>query len=279
MKRIRLGQISYLNVAPIYYGMTGNQLPQWIQLKQGTPAELNEWMAARSLDAGPVSTGVLAAHTDHWKLLPDLSIGCSGKVLSVLLLSRYPMTELSRRKVFLSGESGTANLLLKLLLTKEQVEPQYKIAPPSGIDSLLKETDAFLIIGDNALTQQAPSGFNYVWDLGEIWWQKTGLPFTFAVWVVRNDVLKNDPSTIQQLWQKLLASKKSGLAALDTIANQAAPQLGIDQAAAQNYYRHLHYDLGPSKLEGIETFFKELHHHELIPTLPQISFFNPDLHS
>lgn len=172
MKPIRLGQISYLNVAPIYYGMTGNQLPQWIQLKQGTPAELNEWMAAGSLDAGPVSTGVFAAHTDHWKLLPDLSIGCSGKVLSVLLLSRYPMTELSHRKVLLSGESGTANLLLKLMLTKEQVEPQYEIAPPPEANTALKEVDAFLIIGDNALTQQAPSGFNHVWDLGEIWWQK-----------------------------------------------------------------------------------------------------------
>ncbi len=140
MKPIRLGQISYLNVAPIYYGMMDNQLPPWIQLKQGTPAELNRWMTAGSLDAGPVSTGVLAAHADHWKLLPDLSIGCSGKVLSVLLLSRYPMTELNHRKVLLSGESGTANLLLQLLLTKEKVQPQYKIAPQPGADGPLKET-------------------------------------------------------------------------------------------------------------------------------------------
>lgn len=279
MKPIRLGQISYLNVAPIYYGLMDNPLPQWIQLKQGTPAELNRWMAAGSLDAGPVSTGVLAENTNRWKVLPDLSIGCSGKVLSVLLLSRRPMVELHRKNVFLSGESGTANLLLQLLLTKEEVEPRYKIAPSLESNHQLKEADAFLIIGDKALTQQAPSGFEYVWDLGEIWWQKTGLPFTFAVWVVRNDVLKNDPSTIRQLWQKLLASKKSGLAALDTIANQAAPQLGIDQASARNYYRHLHYDLEPSKLKGIETFFQELYRCKLIPALPKVSFFNPDLYS
>lgn len=279
MKPIRLGQICYLNVAPIYYGLMNGQLPQWIQIKQGTPAELNNWMAVGSLDAGPVSTGVLAENADHWKVLPDLSIGCSGKVLSVLLLSRYPMTELNHRKVLLSEESGTANLLLQLLLTEEDVQPHYEIAAPPGTDSPLKETDAFLIIGDKALTQESPVGFEHVWDLGEIWWQKTGLPFTFAVWVVQNRVLERNPSAVQQLWQKLVASKQSGLSALDTIANQAAPQLGIDRASARNYYRHLHYDLEPSKLKGISTFFKELHRYNLIPALPKVSFFNPDFHS
>lgn len=275
MKPLQLGQISYLNVAPIYYGMRDGQLPVWIHLQPGTPAQLNRWMAAKRLDAGPVSTGVLTRHANDWKLLPGLSIGCSGKVLSVLLISRYPMYALHQKKVFLSNESGTANLLLKLLLSKQKVTPFYHMPPSSEPGAIAPNADAFLIIGDKALTGQPPEGFEQAWDLGEIWWQTTGLPFTFAVWVVQSDLLEKDPLSVQQLWQTLVASKESGLTALDTIANHAAPQLGITRDAARNYYRHLHYDLDSSDLEGIQTFFKQLHRFHLIRTIPRIRFFKP----
>ena len=50
------------------------------------------------------------------------------------------------------------------------------------LESMLRRTDAALIIGDNALLlDHAALGLQKI-DLGEMWTSTTGLPFVYAFW-------------------------------------------------------------------------------------------------
>ena len=49
------------------------------------------------------------------------------------------------------------------------------------------DADAVLLIGDRAMRACLP-GFAYAFDLGQEWFDWTGLPFVYAVWAVRAGV-------------------------------------------------------------------------------------------
>ena len=55
-----------------------------------------------------------------------------------------------------------------------------------------------MVIGDR--TFALPWRFPYIYDLGEIWQQHTGLPFVFAAWVTTK---KLDPDFLEQFNEAL----------------------------------------------------------------------------
>ena len=77
------------------------------------------------MDISSVSTSAFARHSDQWMLLPDLSISCYGRVLSVLLVSRHPFEELQKKTVLLTEESATAVDLVKLIFSILTTNPTY----------------------------------------------------------------------------------------------------------------------------------------------------------
>ena len=261
---IRVGRIDYVNVAPIYYGLDQEGCPDWVAMSAAAPAVLNARMAAGELDAGPVSTGALVDHSRSWLVLPDLSIACDGAVKSVLLVSRLPFRALDHRTVLVSDESGTAVLLLRLLFAMHGVQPDFQ---PARIDRHTGEDDdtaAALVIGDKALSCDWSRQFGKVWDLGELWWTATGLPFVFAVWVVREAFARRHPRQTARLWRLFIESRQAGYQHGEKIIRRAARELGISDAASRHYFNHLHYNLDAAKQKSLSTFFDMLHRHRVI---------------
>src|SRR5204863_8746380 len=71
------------------------------------------------------------------------------------------------------------------------------------LDDMLAMADAALLIGDNALfldNESQPGGHSLEKiDLGEVWTRMTGLPFVYAFWAGRPDVLTaDDVAALQQ---------------------------------------------------------------------------------
>ena len=83
---IRLGRISYVNMAPVFH-----RLDARVEEILGVPTELNRRLVARELDVAPISSIEYARHAGELVLLPRLCVSSEGAVDSIQLVSRVPL--------------------------------------------------------------------------------------------------------------------------------------------------------------------------------------------
>ena len=271
---IRVGRISYVNVAPVYYGFDAGLRPEWIKMLSAPPSVLNNMMLKGDLDISPVSSAAYAQHQDKWLILPDLSISCFGKIMSVIIVSRYPFYQLNNKKVIFTDESETAAELLKLLFMSKQIAPFFETRTIKNPKDIQKDDGAVLLIGDTALKEKWSTHYDYVWDLGDMWKKLTGLPFVFAIWVVKKSFADKRPETVSSIIDLFHSSKKKGGQNIDRIAKTAAAKLGISVDTCSEYFDKLCYDLNSFQIDGIEAFFKRLYKEKIVSKPVKLSFFD-----
>jgi hypothetical protein len=123
-----------------------------------------------------------------------------------------------------------------------------------------------LVIGD--LCFSASRRFRHVYDLGAEWTQQVGLPFVYAAWIGRPDVLASgDVALLQE-------SLSLGLANLPEIARVWAEQSGEEAALAEKYLtENIHYSLGARELCGAAAYLERAHAAGLLPQRPVLRLF------
>jgi len=149
---IRLGRISYVNMAPVFYRLAAD-----VEQVQGVPTDLNRRLLDGEIDVAPISSIEYARNAERLRLLPRLCVGSEGAVDSIQLVSRKPLEQV--RKVAVTPESATSVVLTKVLL------------PEAAHVRLGEEADATLLIGDAALKSafEDPTPHH---DLGRLWLEK-----------------------------------------------------------------------------------------------------------
>jgi chorismate dehydratase len=272
---VNIGRIQYINVNPVYYEFENQPLPDGMKLVSEPPAILNQMLKEGTLDISSVSASAFARNADDWLMLPDMSIACFGKVMSVLLVSRYEFTDLHQKTVFLTDESATAVDLVKLLFAMKGVRPEFERRRVKSPEDLTDMAGAGLVIGDAALKHHWHAQYPHVWDLCEMWNKETGLPFVFAVWAVRKAFAEAYPELVRQVAEMLQHSKAAGLADIDHVAEISADRLGIDLAVSKIYFKSMYYNLSEPEVHCLKTFFKGIYDHRIIDKHPVISFFQP----
>src|SRR5262249_42849412 len=112
--------------------------------------------------------------------------------------------------------------------------------------------DAALIIGDNALFWTAEEfGAVEKIDLGQAWTGMTGLPFVWAFWAGRPDVLSRDDVRVLQ------DARDEGIRRPEELAAAYFQDAPERQAAGARYLRdNIKYYLGESERAGLESFFR-----------------------
>ena len=182
---MKLGHIDYLNCYPFYYHAFEKAPLNGIRIFSDYPSELNRMLTHGELDMSPVSAATCANITDNVLVLPEFCLSSIGYVGSVILISKVPIEDLSGKKVGLTSASHTSVVLLKILLHYYyKLEPVYVTTEPRAS---LKDIDAALVIGNDAMVR-TPEPASYTYDLGDLWFRKTGFPVVFAVFAVRRDV-------------------------------------------------------------------------------------------
>jgi chorismate dehydratase len=269
---ISIGRIQYINVDPIYYRFDHYAANLNVNIISRPPAVLNQLMADGSLDISSVSSSAYARNFKDWMILPDLSISCYGKVMSVLMAGNYSFDDLAGRSVMLTDESATAVDLLKLLFAKKGIRPVFKKGKVTSPHDLKTSADAGLIIGDSALKNDWRRHFEHVLDLCEIWNQMTGLPFVFGIWVVRRSFAEKFPELTAQILDALYRSRSDGLADITSIAQCAAGRLGIPVETCREYYHCMTYNLGDPEFRALKAFFNGLYECGIIAQNPVLSF-------
>ncbi|MGH3941369.1 MAG: menaquinone biosynthetic enzyme MqnA/MqnD family protein [Pseudonocardiaceae bacterium] len=261
-RRPRVGHIDFLNCFPLLWGLarTGNLLD--LELVKGTPDNLSDALINGKLDLGPISLLDLLGNTEDLVVLPDIAIGSDGPVMSCLIISRLPLSQLDKFPVALGSTSRTSVRLAELLLSDLiGVEPEYFFCPPD-LDAMMKVAPAAVLIGDVALRAalyEAPRLGLEVHDLGQMWQDWTGLPFVFAAFAARREFAEREPEVVRGVHADLLQARDLSLAKVDQVCEQAARWEVFDAATLKRYYTAaLDFTLGDRQLAGISEFTKRV---------------------
>jgi chorismate dehydratase len=250
MECVRVGAVNYLNTKPLIYGL--ETLVPEAELILDVPSHLADLLAAGDLDVGLIPV-IEYFRAGTYSIVPDISIASRGPVLSVTLFSRVPWAQI--RRVALDAGSRTSAALTQILLRRRYgVEPEVVLLPTPthcagwgwAEDA---DADAVLLIGDRAMRACLP-GFDHAFDLGQEWYDWTGLPFVYAVWAVRPG------ADLGRVAGALAEAKRRGLARTGQIAHQEAPRLGLDAGFCRRYLSTiLHFDLGPREQAGLRHYY------------------------
>ncbi len=256
--RVAVGAVSYLNSKPLIEGLDG-LLEGHATLRLDYPSRLADDLASGQLDVALIpSIEYFRGH--NYEIISDACVAAHGPVLSVKLYSRVPWGEV--KSLALDEGSRTSATLARILLAERHgVFPKLE---PLPLDHRTEDSsaDAILLIGDRAISPPQEK-FLGTWDLGEEWFNWTGLPFVFAMWVGRKVEgrglmvvgQKTDITSCLNLSRLLNAARDLGVARIDDIARREAPLLGLSLPTTVSYLsENLQYHLGPAERNGLKLF-------------------------
>jgi chorismate dehydratase len=249
---IRLGRISYVNMAPVFY-----RLDAEVEEIQGVPTDLNRRLVAGEIDLAPISSIEYARHADTLRILPRLCVSSEGAVDSIQLVSRVPLERV--RTIAVTPESATSVVLTKVLLPGTEHVP------------LGEHADAKLLIGDAALKSafEDPTPHH---DLGRLWLERTGLPMVFAVWAAPDPAV---PGTTA-LEDALVESVRLARADPEQLAYEASDRYGYPAGFLARYFEKLRYRFGPRERAGLYTFLEMAHEAGELDRVPELRFVHEE---
>ncbi|HEY1367703.1 MAG TPA: menaquinone biosynthesis protein [Gaiellaceae bacterium] len=248
MPVLRLGRISYVNMAPVFY-----RVETEVEEVAGVPTELNRMLVDGELDTAPISSIEYARNADRLRLLPRLCVASEGAVDSIQLVSRVPLEQV--RTVAVTPESATSVALTKVLLPEADHVP------------LGETAEAKLLIGDAALKSafEDPTPHH---DLGRLWLERTGLPMVFAVWACPEPCAAG----LVELEDALVDSVRLARAEPENLAYEASESYGYPPGFLARYFEKLRYRFGPRERAGLYTFLELARDAGLLETVPELRF-------
>jgi 1,4-dihydroxy-6-naphthoate synthase len=233
---------------------------------------LNRRALRGELEVTAVSLHAYAHLLDKYALLPS---GCSmGDRYGPMVVARRPMTidELKGVKIAVPGTLTTAFLGLKLLLPDDL---EHEVVPfDQIIDAVAKgRFDAGLIIHEGQLTFQN-QGLHLIVDLGQWWFEKTGLPLPLGGNVVRRDL---GTDTMRLISRLLKESIRYALDHRQDALNYALQYArDMDRALADRfvgmYVNEWTLDYGPRGREAVRRLLDEAHQAGVIPRPVEVEF-------
>lgn len=270
---LRIGCVKYLNARPLIRGWQGD-------VDFDHPSALCQRLATGGLDLALVSSFEFLRNPIY-SIVDDVSISSDGPVYSVVVAHRGEISDIE--EIELDPASETSANLLRCLLPELGINPRLARRGTS-VSPAVAESDpgrrAQLLIGDQAIRsrQEHANEFSF-WDLGEQWMKLFNVPFVYALWLARPEIID-----LKQIANRLRALRDENLANLDDLIAEAVAGVGLSghslKAKADDrghrrglnrefflrYYReHLRFGFGEMEKEGLRTFAKLCTTHNLIP--------------
>ena len=258
----------------MFYGLATNKLETEGLKFEHTLKDiqtLNEDAKNGVFDVTAISFHAYAYVADKYALLPH---GASiGDKYGPILVSKEPRTaaEIGSMKIAIPGELTSAFLALRIYNN----EFEYVVMPfDEIIEAVQKEkVDAGLLIHEGQLFYNQ-LGLHKVLDLGEWWYDKTGLPLPMGGNVIRRDLGKD---LMKQVSKHLHASivysmenREDALAYAMQFARDMQPELA-DRFVAM-WVNDLTLDYGDRGREAVKRLMAEGHKAGIIPHKVKIDF-------
>ena len=230
MNQARIGCVKYLNARPLIQGWLG-------PVDFDHPSALCQRLARGDLDVALVSS-IEYLRRPQYRIVDSVSISAFGPVYSVVVAHRQD--RLALREIATDPASETSTALLRCLLAEHHMQPRL-VSDGSA--------SARLLIGDQAIRFRQENPQERVWDLSEDWTSVTGLPFVFALWLVRAEV-----ANAAEIAERLRTLRTENLQRLNQLI---ARMSDFDSEFCLHYFReNLRFDFGEEGKAGLREFHR-----------------------
>ncbi len=223
---------------------------------------LNQRALAAELEVTAISVHAYAYVAKDYALMP---CGASiGDRYGPLVVSKAPIENLEGKRIAIPGKMTTAYLTLSLLQPNFEAEtrPFDKILDAVQQD----EVDAGLIIHEGQLTY-AREGLHKVIDLGEWWYEETGLPLPLGANVIRRNLgsekIRKITALLKQSIQYSLDHRSRGLEYAMTYARDMETALA-DKFVGM-YVNDYTLDYGDKGRAGVQELLRRGNEAGIIP--------------
>jgi chorismate dehydratase len=262
----RLSIIDFLNAAPLNYGFKNGLGYEHFHLKFQLPSQGATQLANGEVDAACISS-IEYLRIPGLRIVPGLCIASPKRVRSVMILSKVPPEEI--RTLALDTSSRTSVVLAQILLRERYgVDAQVQNMGPD-LEAMLGQCDAALLIGDVAMRARREGLL--VLDLAEEWHAWTGLPFVFALWMVREAAPVLDlPGGVAPFFHKSLEMGQRNLTAM---VDEAWRSIGWTKPELREYLtENISYSLGDKERDSLALFFDKAISHGFAPEHKPLRF-------
>lgn len=233
--------IKFLNAYPLVRGLE-EDLRGWNK-EIAAPSE-----CASLLDSGKVDIALVplvTAINNNWPFLGDIGIACNGAVKSVKLIYHNDLKLIKSYRP--DPASGTSNVLAQLL---------YNLEYGRDITPDMSSEDAEIVIGDRAFEADTADQL----DLGQAWFDETGLPFVFGVWAARSE------KTLEDVGELLVNRLQKNLFEQEILIHEASRLTGKLINVKEYLYESLHYTFSEHDYLGMKTFIDLAYKYNLVAT-------------
>jgi 1,4-dihydroxy-6-naphthoate synthase len=231
---------------------------------------LNQRAMTGELDVTAISAAVYPKVAHHYRIMP---CGASvGRNYGPVLVSRVPMEakDLSDKTVALPGELTTAYMLLRIYLTKP-FKPVF--LPFDAITEAVKtgDVEAGVLIHEGQILPQE-LGLHKVMDLGEAWFDDTGLPIPLGLDMVHRRMGDElGLKVAQALRDAIVYSRSHEDDALDYALQFGR---GVDRETCRRFIRMYvnedTVDMGYEGRQALDILYRRAAEKGMIPEVPPL---------
>jgi 1,4-dihydroxy-6-naphthoate synthase len=258
----------------MFYGLATNKLDTGNLKFEHTLKDiqsLNEDAKNGVYDVTAISFHAYSYVSDKYALLPH---GASiGDKYGPIVVSREPRSaeEIGKMKIAVPGELTSAFLALRLY----NQDFEYVVVPFDEIIDEVKRgrVDGGLLIHEGQLFYKEV-GLDKVLDLGEWWFEKTGLPLPMGGNAIKRELgeemMKEVSRYLKQSIQFSLDNREDALAYAMQFARDMSPELA-DRFVAM-WVNNLTLDYGERGREGVRRFLEEGYEKGIIKNKVEVEF-------
>lgn len=245
-----LGRVAFVNCDPLYHDLP----PPW-EVLPAPPSWLTGHILRKDCLLAPIPTADFAKHSEQLQLLPDICIGSTGTVGSVLLFGDRDPSQM--RDVALPTDSATSRKLCMWLLQQMGLNPRpVDMGPDLG--QMLDRCDGALLIGDRALDESARHPELIRMDLGQAWLELTGFPMVFAVYAAHRDAPPEMLREAHKLLRTQLESFENSPAVRDSVVRATSTRSGFSEDRIEQYFGEVVHRLDVLGKKGLTHFLEEV---------------------
>ena len=241
-RQYRIAALPYLGARPLVAGL--HECPD-ASVRFVACSEAAGLLAEQWADVAMLPTGELPRIGPQAVVIPAGCVASAGRTLLARIFSKVPADRLTR--LWYDAESRSSVALTRLLWAEEYARALelHPVAPGAAVP---ERAEAVLLVGD-AVVADPPLGFDWQIDIGEMWFEATGLPFVFAAWAAL------DGADCRQLYEILLAARRRGQRRLRDIACVESPLCNWPVDLARRYLtQDTQFAFTEAAREGLEEF-------------------------
>lgn len=247
---LRVGIVPYCNAWPLVHflqsELNGAILSPWV------PSAMRLRLMAYHLDLALMPVAELM-NLPYGKIVGNCCIACRGEVRSVKMFSRKPIEKIDSLALDTASRSSITMCELILRHFYDRRPTRYRLHDEKPLEQC--KSDALVVIGDRALSYRDTEYWDYQYDLGALWHEKTGLPFVFAAWIGCSERLWND----DQIVRSLESARDRGVRSVDTILDEKERDRVPFPVSRPEMHRYLTdsivYRLDREEQLGLQSFF------------------------